>query len=221
MTEVPPEALAPDEPDDAPDPEEYEPEGDVLRSPPTPAPSTRGGRGRGHAARRRALGRGRVSDRFVVVPAAYVFLLRDGTGGPEVLLQLRQNTGYMDDHWAAAAAGHVEQGETAYDAAHREAAEEIGVSDVALEFVTSMQRTRQRAADRRADRLLLHRPVVDRRADRSSSPTSAPTCAGARSTICRIRWCPHELRVLDALRMGTTVPYMTFGFPEGGTDVDG
>jgi hypothetical protein len=28
MTEVPEEALAPDEPDDRPDPEEYEPEGD-------------------------------------------------------------------------------------------------------------------------------------------------------------------------------------------------
>ena len=40
-------------------------------------------------------------ERFVVVPAAYVFLLRDGVGGPEVLLQLRQGTGYMDDHWAA------------------------------------------------------------------------------------------------------------------------
>ena len=71
--------------------------------------------------------------RFVVVPAAYVFLLRDGVAGTEVLLQLRRNTGYMDDHWAAAAAGHVERGETAYDAAHREAAEEIGVSDVAPE----------------------------------------------------------------------------------------
>ncbi len=59
-----------------------------------------------------------------------------------MLLQLRQNTGYMDDHWAAAAAGHVERGETAYDAAHREAAEEIAVSGLALEFVTAMQRTR-------------------------------------------------------------------------------
>ncbi len=58
-----------------------------------------------------------------------------------MLLQLRQNTGYMDDHWAAAAAGHVERGETAYDAAHREALEEIGVEGLALEFVTSMQRT--------------------------------------------------------------------------------
>ena len=62
-----------------------------------------------------------MTERFVVVPASYVFLLRDGITGPEVLLQLRQNTGYMDDHWAAAAAGHVERGETAYDAARREA----------------------------------------------------------------------------------------------------
>jgi 8-oxo-dGTP diphosphatase len=45
-----------------------------------------------------------VSDRFTVVPASYVFLLRDGSAGPEVLLQLRRNSGYVDDHWAAAAA---------------------------------------------------------------------------------------------------------------------
>ncbi len=83
-----------------------------------------------------------VAGRFVVVPASYVFLLRDGAAGPEVLLQLRQNTGYMDDHWAAAAAGHVERGETAVDAAQREAVEEIGVTDLELEFVTAMQRTR-------------------------------------------------------------------------------
>src|SRR5215210_5274502 len=76
-------------------------------------------------------------DRFVVVPASYVFLLRDD----HVLLQLRQNTGFMDDHWAAAAAGHVERGETAYDAARREALEEIGVTDLELTFVTAMQRT--------------------------------------------------------------------------------
>jgi 8-oxo-dGTP diphosphatase len=82
-----------------------------------------------------------VTGRFRVVPASYVFLLRSGPDGDEVLLQLRQHTGYMDDHWAAAAAGHVERGETAYTAAEREALEEIGVSGLALEFVTSMQRT--------------------------------------------------------------------------------
>ena len=38
----------------------------------------------------------------------------------------------MDDHWAAAAAGHVEKGETAYDAARREAVEEVDVADLEL-----------------------------------------------------------------------------------------
>ena len=47
----------------------------------------------------------------------------------------------MDGHWAAAAAGHVERGETAYDAAHREALEELGVSDLDLDFEFTMQRT--------------------------------------------------------------------------------
>lgn len=28
----------------------------------------------------------------------------------QVLLQLRRGTGYMDEHWACAAAGHVESG---------------------------------------------------------------------------------------------------------------
>lgn len=61
--------------------------------------------------------------RFSVVPAAYVYLRR----GDEVLLQLRQGTGYMDGHWTAGAAGHVDAGETAAVAARREAVEELGV----------------------------------------------------------------------------------------------
>ena len=96
--------------------------------------------------------------RFVVVPASYVFLLReapdgaDGGGGTEVLLQLRRNTGYMDGHWAAAAAGHVERGETAEAAAHREALEEVGVEDLDLRFATAMQRTaRDLPIDERID----------------------------------------------------------------------
>ena len=65
--------------------------------------------------------------RFRVVPAAYVLLLRPAGSGPdEVLLQLRQHTGFMDGHWACAAAGHVEAGESVLAAAVREAAEELG-----------------------------------------------------------------------------------------------
>ena len=110
-----------------------------------------------------------------------MFLLRDGAAGPEVLLQLRQNTGYMDDHWAAAAAGHVEQGETAYDAAHREALEELGVTDVDLTFVTAMQRTRGgEPIDERIDFFFTARSWVGRAADRRDREGRRPALVPAR-----------------------------------------
>lgn len=150
-------------------------------------------------------------DRFVVVPASYVFLLRDGEAGTEVLLQLRQNTGYMDQHWAAAAAGHVEQGETAFDAAQREATEELGVSGVDLRFVTSMQRTQGgEPIDERIDFFFTARSWSG-----EPSVIEPEKCAG-------IRWCPladlpdpvvpHELQVLTGLRDGGVPAYSTFGF---------
>ncbi|MDO9457287.1 NUDIX domain-containing protein [Nocardioides sp.] len=154
--------------------------------------------------------------RFVVVPAAYVFLLRDpsaGSGGgtPEVLLQLRQGTGYMDDHWAAAAAGHVERGEDALNAARREALEEVGVTDLDLRFVTSMQRTRHDLPiDERIDFFFTARTWTGE--PRIVEPTK---CAD-------LRWwpldalpepvVPHERVVLDGLRDGSIHPYTSFGF---------
>ena len=149
--------------------------------------------------------------RFVVVPASYVFLLRGGDTGDQVLLQLRQNTGYMDGHWAAAAAGHVERGETAIDAAHREAAEEIGVTALGLEFVTAMQRTQHAAPiDERIDFFFVARSW-------SGEPRIVEPVKCA-----ELRWCrlddlpdpvvPHERAVLDALRSGTVTAYSTFGF---------
>jgi 8-oxo-dGTP diphosphatase len=150
-----------------------------------------------------------MTERFVVVPASYVFLLRDGVTGPEVLLQYRQNTGYMDDHWAAAAAGHVERGETAYDAARREAFEELGVTDLDLHFEFSMQRT-------------AHADPIDERIDFFFS---ARSWVGAPRIIepdkcAELRWCPlealpatvvpHERHALASL--GTHEKYLTFGF---------
>jgi 8-oxo-dGTP diphosphatase len=149
--------------------------------------------------------------RFVVVPASYVFLLRGDGDDTEVLLQLRTNTGYMDDHWAAAAAGHVERGETAFEAARREALEELGVTDLDLAFVTSMQRTRRdRPIDERVDFFFTARSW-------SGEPRILEAAKAA-----ELRWCrlddlpdpvvPHELTVLEALRAGTTTAYSTFGF---------
>lgn len=145
--------------------------------------------------------------RYSLIPASYVYLLRDGA----VLLQLRQNTGYMDDHWAAAAAGHVEQGETAYDAARREALEEIGVTDLELSFVTSMQRTRGgEPIDERIDFFFTARAWA-------GEPRILEAAKAA-----ELRWCrlddlpepvvPHERFVLDAVRTGTATAYSSFGF---------
>ncbi|WP_460850697.1 NUDIX domain-containing protein [Nocardioides montaniterrae] len=147
--------------------------------------------------------------RFSIVPAAYVLLTRSGPAGPEVLLQLRQNTGYRDDHWASAAAGHIERGETAVAAAAREATEELGVTDVALEFVTAMQRT---AAGH----------DIDERVDfffTAASWTGEPHIV--EPTKCAdLRWwplaglpdplVPHELWVLE--RWGAVPALSSFGF---------
>ena len=150
--------------------------------------------------------------RFVVVPASYVFLLRPGSSGDEVLLQLRQNTGFMDDHWAAAAAGHVEKGETAYDAARREAAEEIGVADLELEFVTAMQRTQgnDEPIDERIDVFFTCRSWSGTPRIRETAKAAAlewfPLTALPDPVV------PHELKVLRGLTDGIP-PFSTFGFP--------
>jgi hypothetical protein len=46
--------------------------------------------------------------RFLLVPGSYVVFLRRGAEGDEVLLHLRQGTGYMDGYWATIAC-HVER----------------------------------------------------------------------------------------------------------------
>jgi 8-oxo-dGTP diphosphatase len=151
-----------------------------------------------------------MPERFVVVPASYVFLLRPGEDGDEVLLQLRHNTGYMDDHWAAAAAGHVERGETAYDAARREATEEIGVEGVELEFVTAMQRTQH--ADRIDERIdffftarsWVGEPTV-REPEKSAGLEWFPLSRLPDPVV------PHERIVLTHLGVGVP-PYTTYGF---------
>lgn len=79
--------------------------------------------------------------RFQVVPAAYVYFLRTHAGREQVLLQLREGTGYRNGHWATAAAGHVEAGESVIACALREAAEEIGVTPLDLAPLTSLHRT--------------------------------------------------------------------------------
>ncbi|MGN6577099.1 MAG: NUDIX domain-containing protein [Nocardioides sp.] len=161
-------------------------------------------------------------NRFVVVPAAYVIFLRDspadasGQRRREVLLQLRQGTGYMDGHWASAAAGHVERGESVYAAAAREALEELGISGVQLTPVCAMQRTAQDETG--------HAEPIDERVDYffTSSRWAGEPRIVEPEKCADLRWfgldelpdpvVPHELAVLEAIRADDVPPVMVHGF---------
>jgi 8-oxo-dGTP pyrophosphatase MutT (NUDIX family) len=153
--------------------------------------------------------------RFQVVPAAYVFLRRDVGGSAEVLLQLREGTGYMDGHWAAAAAGHVEAGESVFEAAAREAVEELGITIDPADLVAlcAMHRT-----------VAPHGPI-DERVDfffECRTWAGTPRTQEADKSA-DLRWfaldalpepvVPHEHQVLTAVRDGSLSPIVTHGFP--------
>lgn len=151
-----------------------------------------------------------MTERFALVPASYVYLLRDGAGGTEVLLQRRGPVPYMPGHWAAAAAGHVEPGETAYDAARREALEELGITDLDLDFAFTMQRSQFGAAvEERVDFFFTARSwsgdprIVE--PDKASELTWAPLDALPDPVV------PHEAHALSHLFSGER--YLTFGWP--------
>ena len=152
--------------------------------------------------------------RFRVVPAAYVLLL-SGTGrDAEVLLQLRQGTGYRDGHWAAAAAGHVEADESVLAAACREAAEEVGVKiqEDDLEPLTTMHRTHANhdPIDERVDFFFgCHRWAGEPRlleAAKAADIGWFPLAALPEPVV------PHERYVLDGLREGALPAITTHGF---------
>ncbi|MCM1437977.1 MAG: NUDIX domain-containing protein [Roseburia sp.] len=79
-----------------------------------------------------------MAERFKVPSAVVVMLLKEVEGKAYVLLQRRQNTGFMDGLWDFSYAGHVEHGESMREAAVREAKEELGVkiSPENLKFFT-------------------------------------------------------------------------------------
>jgi 8-oxo-dGTP diphosphatase len=150
--------------------------------------------------------------RFSVVPAAYIVFLRGPADSREVLLQLRQGTGFMDDHWACAAAGHVERGESVFAAAAREAEEEVAVTDVVLTPLTAMQRTNNTglAIDERVDYFFA-----------CTAWTGEPRIVEP-DKCADLRWfgldslptpvVPHELAVLAGVRDGGLPPILTHGF---------
>lgn len=153
-----------------------------------------------------------MTSRFVVVPAAYVLLRRRGSG--EVLLQLRQGTGYMDGHWAMAAAGHVEADESVFEAAQREAREELGIEIDRADLVPlcAMHRTagNHRAIDERVD--LFFQCGTWQGEPRLLEPAKAADLRWFSLDALPDPVVSHELFVLEGVRAGNLTPVVTFGF---------
>ena len=68
-----------------------------------------------------------MEEHFRAYSAVFPILLRQTPAGQEVLLHLRQNTGYMDGTWDFAGSGHVDENESAREAVCRECREELGI----------------------------------------------------------------------------------------------
>lgn len=81
-----------------------------------------------------------MKERFLTKSAVILLLIRNTVEGEEILLQKRQNTGYMDGYYDLSASGHVEKDEPMTNALIREAKEEIGIdiNQEDIEFVTMM-----------------------------------------------------------------------------------
>jgi 8-oxo-dGTP pyrophosphatase MutT (NUDIX family) len=148
-------------------------------------------------------------ERYRVVPASYVVLRRR----EQVLMLLRSGTGFMDGYWAVPA-GHVEDGESALEAALREVREEVGVTVTPGDLLPlcAMHRTQRNGNP------------IDERVDfffTASVWTGEPRLLET-DKAAGLDWfdlaalpdpvVPHEQVVLDALRAGVVPAVLTHGF---------
>lgn len=148
-------------------------------------------------------------ERFSLIPAAYVILVR----GSDVLLQRRMGTGYMDGYWSIGAAGHVEPGESVHDAAVRETYEELGVRIAASDLVSLCTMHRRQGDDGVGQRVDFFFTV----SDWIGEPTVAePDKSGG------IQWAaldslpepvvPYSAIILGMLRDGERNAIVNYGF---------
>ena len=151
--------------------------------------------------------------RFQVVPAAFVLLMDEQD---RVLLSYRQGTGWMDEYWACGAAGHVEELESVFQAAVREAYEELGVVIRAADLIplTVVHRTsgNGKPIDERVDFYFTVRnwegPPRIREPEKASELQWAHLNDLPEPTI------PYERFILEQWAEGSLSPITAYGFPE-------
>jgi len=148
-----------------------------------------------------------LSERTLLVAAAYVVLLRPGAGDDEVLLLRRCGTNYRDGHWAVLA-GHVEPGESVVEAAVRETYEESGVQIAADDLVplTAMHRFRPEAGpvEQRIDMFFAARRWTGQ--TRIAEPDKADAIGWFPLGDLPTPTVPHERLVLESLAAGRPLP---------------
>ncbi|SFM34423.1 ADP-ribose pyrophosphatase YjhB, NUDIX family [Gracilibacillus orientalis] len=87
-----------------------------------------------------------AKDRFKVIPAVHIFLLKDD----QILLLRRYNTGYQDGNYSVPA-GHLEGDEDVIVAAQREVLEEAGITisyqDLSIVGVMHRKATKEERVD--------------------------------------------------------------------------
>ena len=148
--------------------------------------------------------------RIPLLAASYAVMTREGVDGREVLLQLRQGTGFMDGWWACGAAGHIEDAGSPTEALHREVEEELGVEVLAATPLTMVQRstlagTREQRADfffhvtQWSGEPLLQEP------DKAAELRWWPLAQLPERVV------PHERLVLEGLRDGGLPPFVEMG----------
>jgi ADP-ribose pyrophosphatase YjhB (NUDIX family) len=147
-------------------------------------------------------------DRFAIVPAAYVYLVRERS----VLLLRRAGTSFMDGHWAGLA-GHVEYGEAMTAAAVREAREVVGVDvgEADLEPLCAMHRRHSAGPiDQRVD--FFFRAGRWRGEPRLLEPHKADALDWFDLAALPHPVVPHEEVVLRQLSAGAVPPLLVYGF---------
>jgi len=151
-----------------------------------------------------------LNDRHQLIPVSYVIFLR----GDAVLLQRRQRTGYLDGHWATAAAGHVEAHETALDAACREAREELGLVISPEDLVPLVVMHRQQEPDEGdAGRVDFFFQCTEWSGEpRLMEGGKASDLGWFPLGDLPLPLVPHEHQVLSSLRSGSPA-IISFGFP--------
>lgn len=157
-----------------------------------------------------------TQERFAVIPAVYLVLLRPGADGDEVLLQLRGDVPFMAGWWACGAAGHVERGETLVAAAVREAGEELGIAvdpaDLRLAVTTTRTCVVPDDVEERVDVFLTARRWLGE--PRIAEPGKATELAWVPLTALPDRVVPHERQALEAVAGGDVPAVQAHGFDQ-------